>query len=90
MLDEIPSRVQDGGDLGLPSRKHRIRWNQPQNSLSTPADREQEVIASALRDYETREEEETEYLAKLKLLKKGLMEDLLTGRVRVNVEGEQS
>jgi type I restriction enzyme, S subunit len=58
--------------------------------VSVPQQAEQEMITRRLAEAEVRVTIEESLLAKLKLLKKGLMEDLLTGRVRVNVEEEQS
>ncbi|RIH88282.1 hypothetical protein Mterra_00986 [Calidithermus terrae] len=48
-----------------------------------PSLNEQERIAVLLDSYETRLKAEEAQLAKLHQLKRGLMEDLLTGRVRV-------
>ena len=49
---------------------------------------ERERIVARLKQVSTTVKVEADHLAKLKLLKKGLMEDLLTGRVRVNVDEE--
>ncbi len=58
-------------------------------SMLMPSAEEQEAIVAKVDQIERRVLREQSHLAKLKLLKKGLMEDLLTGRVRVNVdEGE--
>lgn len=50
-----------------------------------PSLAEQRRITAAIRAHDTRIRTEEAYLAKLQLLKKGLMQDLLTGRVRVPV-----
>ena len=47
---------------------------------------EQEQIAQVLDSQATRIRTEEQYLEKLKLQKKGLMHDLLTGKVRVKME----
>ena len=47
---------------------------------------EQEQIAQVLDSQATRIRIEEQYLEKLKLQKKGLMHDLLTGKVRVKME----
>jgi type I restriction enzyme S subunit len=49
-----------------------------------PPRNEQEQIVSILNAHDARIHAEEAYRDKLKLLKKGLMDDLLTGRVRVN------
>lgn len=46
---------------------------------------EQEIIASIMNAHEKRIQSKVTYLEKLKLLKKGLMSDLLTGKVRVKI-----
>jgi len=48
----------------------------------------QEKVTAILDVHEARIREEQEYLGKLKAIKKGLMQDLLTGRVRVNTNQE--
>jgi type I restriction enzyme S subunit len=48
--------------------------------------REQARIVSVIDAFNERLEEEVKLLAKLKLQKKGLMHDLLTGKVRVKME----
>jgi type I restriction enzyme S subunit len=48
-----------------------------------PAREEQNAIVAILAEHERRASSETTSLAKLRLLKQGLMDDLLTGRVRV-------
>lgn len=47
---------------------------------------EQQRIAGHLDEYDEQVRLEMLELSKLRLLKQGLMDDLLTGRVRVNVE----
>lgn len=47
---------------------------------------EQEQIAQVLDSQATRIRIEEQYLEKLKLQKKGLMHDLLTGKVRVSTK----
>lgn len=47
---------------------------------------ERTLIATKIESAEARFRAESIYLAKLKAIKKGLMQDLLTGRVRVNAE----
>ena len=63
-----------------------------QMSLCVPSLDEQHRIAVILNSHDARITAEESYLAKLKQLKKGLMHDLLTGRVRVTqlmAESEQ-
>jgi restriction endonuclease S subunit len=75
-----------GGMRGL-----RAETAQPAISLSRlrrllvpcPAPREQSSMLQSIGEVEARQQKEEEDLAKLSCLKKGLMEDLLTGRVRV-------
>jgi len=57
--------------------------------LSRPSFDEQERIVSVLSAHEARIRAEEAYRDKLRLLKKGLMQDLLTGRVRVPVPEEE-
>lgn len=58
-------------------------------SVLVPPPLEQSAIARALETQEERLLSETEEIAKLRLLKAGLMHDLLTGRVRVPVAETQ-
>src|SRR5262249_27939000 len=51
--------------------------------LPRPSPEEQKLIAETLETLVSRQQRESESVAKLRLLKQGLMEDLLTGRVRV-------
>lgn len=53
--------------------------------LAKPKQNEQEMIAKVLVDHDACIRTEEGYRAKLKLQKKGLMHDLLTGKVRVKV-----
>ena len=53
-------------------------------SILLPPIQEQTQIVEIVNSYDTRIHKEEAYLDKLKLQKKGLMHDLLTGKVRVN------
>ena len=53
--------------------------------VPVPSEQKQAQLACALDTHDARIRAEESYLDKLKLIKKGLMEDLLTGRVRVDV-----
>jgi len=53
-----------------------------------PKKEEREVISQQLLYFDTNTDAEQKYLSKLKLIKKGLMHDLLTGKVRVNIKTE--
>lgn len=64
--------VANGGIL----RSLRLAW---------PNKAEQAAIRSTAKAWQERVEEEERGLSKLRTLKQGLMDDLLTGRVRVNV-----
>lgn len=55
-----------------------------------PPPNEQEMIGRILGSQEERVRSEENYLSKMKALKKGLMNDLLTGKVRVNRGGEDA
>jgi type I restriction enzyme S subunit len=57
--------------------------------LPLPSTREQDAMVAALRAPDERQEREMDLLSKLRTLKNGLMEDLLTGRVRVADINEQ-
>lgn len=50
---------------------------------------EQNRIVEILNAHECNIEVEERYLSKLKLIKKGLMHDLLTGKVRVRIDDDQ-
>lgn len=54
-----------------------------------PESEEQDLIANAISVHNQSIEKEEYYLSKIKLLKKGLMHDLLTGKVRVNIQSEE-
>ena len=54
--------------------------------LPYPQLEEQSRIAEVLVGQDERIQEEEAYLSKLKAIKKGLMQDLLTGRVRIGPE----
>ncbi len=54
-----------------------------------PESEEQDLIANAISVHNQSIEKEEYCLSKLKLLKKGLMHDLLTGRARVNIQSEE-
>jgi type I restriction enzyme S subunit len=58
--------------------------------IALPDPEEQEVIVTTMDAFDARIRSEEAYLTKLKLLKKGLMHDLLTGKVRVTVPPEAS
>jgi len=58
--------------------------------LAKPPFEEQQAIQVRLNAHDTRLRTEEAYLNKLKLKKKGLMHDLLTGRVRVNTSEQLS
>jgi type I restriction enzyme S subunit len=53
-----------------------------------PESKEQDLIANAIAIHNQTIEKEENHLTKLRLLKKGLMHDLLTGKVRVNITAE--
>ncbi len=55
-----------------------------------PGIREQKEIARLLDDHELRISIQQQRLEKLKLIKQGLMSDLLTGRVRVQVDASEA
>jgi len=50
-----------------------------------PPINEQDLIVNVLTQIDTRIDSEEAYLSKQMAIKKGLMQDLLTGRVRVNI-----
>ena len=57
-----------------------------QQRIAVPTEREQATLAQVIRSSDVRIKQETEEVEKLVSLKAGLMDDLLTGRVRVQVE----
>jgi len=54
--------------------------------IPVPSPEEQQRIANVYESQDLRIQVEEAYLSKLKAIKKGLMQDLLTGRVRVNTK----
>jgi len=56
--------------------------------VPTPPIQEQKKIASILSSVDAKIQKEEEYKVKLEQLKKGLMQKLLTGEIRVNTEME--
>ena len=56
--------------------------------IALPSPTEQDAIAQVYDAHDARIRAEEAYRDKLRLLKKGLMDDLLTGRVRVAVAME--
>lgn len=83
-LDDIRKRVERHAHGG--SGLVHIRRRDLENYLiATPSEPEQERIESALSAYDDCIRREDAYLEKLRLLKRGMMQDLLTGRVRVRV-----
>jgi type I restriction enzyme S subunit len=56
--------------------------------IALPSIEEQRTISEIMDCYDNSLKSESEYFTKLKLLKKGLMHDLLTGKVRVNIKTE--
>ena len=58
--------------------------------IAAPPTREQDAILEVMRAEEARLDRERSELSKLRLLKQGLMEDLLTGRVRVTALLEEA
>ena len=79
------SNICDNSGLPQINNKHLY----PLRFAIPPAD-EQERSMSSLRALEARTEAEHANLAKLRTLKHGLMDDLLTGRVRVKVPKEDA
>ena len=57
-------------------------------TFKKPPFAEQQIIAARLRAIDTKLQTEQSYLQKMQLLKKGLMEDLLSGRKRVTLTTE--
>jgi len=57
-------------------------------NIPLPSPKEQERIESAIATHDERIDQEEACLVKLKAIKRGLMQDLLTGRVRVKTEKE--
>lgn len=84
-LDDVRQRVERvaHGGSGL---VHIRRPDLVEYLIATPDEKEQERIENAIATHDTRIDQEEAFLIKLKFIKKGLMQDLLTGRVRVNAE----
>ena len=74
---------------GVPSLN---RENINSIQIALPSFSEQQRIASILSQIDEVIEKEQNYKQKLERIKQGLMEDLLTGKVRVNclIEGKES
>jgi type I restriction enzyme S subunit len=83
-FDEIRQRAERAahGGSGL---VHVRREDLQKYLLPKPDEAEQERIEKILESKDSNLQTEEHYLLKLKLLKKGLMHDLLTGKVRVNI-----
>ncbi len=86
-LDEIRQRVERvaHGGSGL---VHIRRSDLCEYLIATPDEEEQERIENTIETHDERIDQEEAYLVKLKAIKRGLMQDLLTGRVRVNMKQE--
>ncbi len=86
-LDEIRQRVERvaHGGSGL---VHIRRSDLCEYLIATPGEKEQERIENTIATHDERIDQEEAYLIKLKAIKRGLMQDLLTGRVRVNANQE--
>lgn len=83
-LDDVRQRTERHahGGSGL---VHVRRGDLQAYSIATPGEFEQRRIERVLEEHDARIRAEEAYRNKLQLLKKGLMQDLLTGRVRVPV-----
>ena len=87
----LSNKVQDMINLGSGTTFQEITKSNLKNLLiPLPPLSEQKRIAEILSQIDQAIEKEEKYKEKLERLKKGLMEDLLTGKVRVNklLEGE--
>lgn len=62
------------------NREELAEW-----ATGVPSQQEQERIASVLDAHDARQRAEEDQLRKLKSVKRGLMDDLLSGRVRVKM-----
>ena len=71
------------GSAGL---VHITKGDLEQFEIYLPEEREQEKIAKILSTIDLNIEKTAEAIAKYKQVKKGLMDDLLTGRKRVNID----
>ena len=69
-----------------PGSEHKRFWISEYSKIQIPFPPlpEQQLIADALSQVDEVIEKEIQYKEKLERIKKGLMEDLLTGKVRVN------
>jgi type I restriction enzyme S subunit len=83
-FDEIRQRAERAahGGSGL---VHVRREDLQKYLLAKPDEAEQERIEKVLESKDMNLQTEGHYLSKLKLIKKGLMHDLLTGKVRVDI-----
>lgn len=60
-------------------------------TIAWPKSQEERIaVGKAIENIELQKATETNYYNKLKVLKKGLMHDLLTGKVRVNIPSEET
>lgn len=76
-------------EKGTGTTRLRIGLNELRNiKIKIPSLQEQNRIASILESIDNKIEAEKQYVAKLNLWKLGLMQDLLTGKVRVKIEGD--
>jgi type I restriction enzyme S subunit len=62
------------------------KWAMEEYRIGLPEINEQNKIAAILSSYDELINQKTVKFDKLKILKKGLMNDLLTGKVRVKVK----
>jgi type I restriction enzyme, S subunit len=87
-LDQVRQRAERHahGGSGL---VHVRRGDLQAYEIATPDESEQARIEDVLEAHDARIRTEETYRGKLLLLKKGLMQDLLTGRVRVPVPEEE-
>jgi type I restriction enzyme S subunit len=79
-------RVFTGGTSG--SMKNLSKQSFLALQLATPQIEEQEEIARQLEAHDSAIRAETDSKHKLVVLKRGLMHDLLTGKVRVSIDEE--
>jgi len=86
-LDDVRQRVERvaHGGSGL---VHIRRPDLCEYLVATPEEDEQERIEKAIATHDDRIRSEEVYLGKLRSIKKGLMQDLLSGRVRVTQKAE--
>ncbi|NIA09670.1 MAG: restriction endonuclease subunit S, partial [Nitrospiraceae bacterium] len=83
-LDDVRQRVEKAahGGSGL---VHIKRSDLTSYLVATPDEKEQKQIEETISSHDARIRTEEQYRDKLKLQKKGLMHDLLTGKIRVKV-----